>query len=402
MLLLHNPVRQYAWGSVDGLAAIVGSPPSGGPEAELWIGTHPSAPSLVADDPDGRTLADVIASDPSRWLGEDLASSGVTALPFLLKVLAIGAPLSLQAHPSTSQARAGFDREEAAGLRPGADRRSYVDPGPKPESLVALTTTMALCGFRDPRDSADLVAELGIDLLVPLVAFLRGAGGSGHRSAMAWLLRLDEVTRLEVSEAIAAAVARRPRVGQSSDPIDPWRWVAELVVGFPGDPTCLAPLLLHVVRLAAGEALHLPAGNLHAYLHGSGVEIMAASDNVLRGGLTAKHVDVDELLAVLQFEPGRPPAPVFKNLGTGLSSYDSGEHAYALAVVDSSAGPVLIDPAGPSLLLATGGCVDVAGPEGGLTIDGGDAIFVAPGEGPLVITGSGRLWWATIGDALPD
>ncbi len=397
MLLLRNPVQRYPWGAVDGLAAILGSTPSGGPEAELWVGTHPSAPSMVADDPSGRTLAQVLAADPARWLGPDLAGQGHTALPFLLKVLAIGAPLSLQAHPSAEQAAAGFDREEAAGIALDGPDRLYRDRSPKPESLVALSDTWALCGFRERGDAADLVADLQVLELEPLVATLRGGGAASHRDALSWLLHLSPSLAESVGRSVAQAVAHV----DSHDQRDPRSWVRELVASYPSDPTCLAPLLLHVVYLAEGDALHLPAGNLHAYLTGSGVELMAASDNVLRCGLTAKHVDVDELLGVLQFSPGVPPGPTHTDLGGGLATYDSGEDAYGLAVVDAGPEPVVIQPEGPSLLLATGGDVDVAGVDRGVSIDHGDAVFVPPGAGPLSITGAGRLWWATVGNALP-
>ena len=397
MLLLRNPVQRYSWGAVDGLAAIVGSVPSGGPEAELWVGTHPSAPSLVADDPAGRTLAQVIAADPARWLGSELAEQGHTALPFLLKVLAIGAPLSLQAHPSADQAAAGFDREEAEGIPLDAPGRLYKDRSPKPESLVALSDTWALCGFRTPGEAAELLADLHVGELEPVVAMLRGGGLSAHRNALSWLLHLPGTVAGPLGRAVALAVAHV----DPHDRQDPRSWVRELVASYPDDPTCLAPLLLQVVRLRPGDAVHLPAGNLHAYLTGSGVELMAASDNVLRCGLTAKHVDVDALLGVLQFGPGVPPAPIYTDLGGGLATYNSGEDAYGLVVVDAGLEPALIEPAGPSLLLATGGEVDVAGEDLGVSIDHGDAVFVPPGAGSLSITGSGRLWWATVGDSLP-
>ena len=397
MLPLQNRVQAYAWGAVDGMATLVGSSPTGGPEAELWVGTHPAAPSLVAHDPDGRTLAEVIAADPVRWLGPELAAAGHTALPFLLKVLAVGAPLSLQAHPSAEQAQAGWAREEAAGLALDAPERTYRDASPKPEALVALDTTWALCGFREPLEAANLLAGLGIEAFEPLIGVLASNGRDGLRTVLSWLLSHEGASRVAVADAVAASVRRL----RSSDPSDPRLWVQRLAAAFPGDPTAVAPLLLQLVRLEPGDAVHLPAGNLHAYLSGAGVEIMAASDNVLRGGLTPKHIDVSELLAVLQFEPGIPPGPVAKDLGGGVTTYDAGESAFALATISAQSESVAIEPAGPSLLLATGGKVELAGPNGELTIDGGDAAFVAPGEGCITVSGPGRLWWATTGDALP-
>jgi mannose-6-phosphate isomerase len=396
MLLLENTIRDYAWGEDDGIAAIVGSDPTGRPEAELWIGTHPGAPSYVVDDPDGRTLAEVIASDPSRWLGEELAEQGHTALPFLLKVLAIGRPLSLQAHPSSEQARDGFAREGSAGVPIDAAERNYKDDGPKPEALVALTPTWALCGFRAPIEAANLLAGLAVPAFDPLVEALASGGEDGLGTVLGWLLRLDGGARSEVAEAIAVAVSKV----HGADLGDPRTWVQRLVRAFPGDPTAVAPLLLNVVRLDSGEAVHLPAGNLHAYLSGAGIEIMAASDNVLRGGLTPKHIDVDELLAVLRFEPGVPAAPTRRE-ADGLVTFDAGEEAFSLAVATPQDGPVELVPAAPTIGLATDGPITLTGSDGSLVLDHGRAAYLPPSTGAVSISGPGRLWWATTGAGLP-
>jgi mannose-6-phosphate isomerase len=398
MLLLRNPIQPYAWGPVDGIAQLVGSEPTGEHEAELWVGTHPRGPSVVAaGEHEGQTLAEVIADDPAVWLGPDLAAQGATALPFLLKVLAIGQPLSLQAHPSAAQAAAGFDREEAAGIAIDAPDRNYRDASPKPEALVALDATWALCGFRAPIEAANLVAGLGVEAFDPLIEALASGGEDGLRTVLGWLLRLDGSSRASIADAVAAAVS-----GVRGDDLDdPRVWVRRLVAQFPGDPTAVAPLLLKVVHLDPGDAIHLPAGNLHAYLSGSGIEIMAASDNVLRGGLTPKHVDVDELLATLRFDASRTPRPAVTDRDDGISTYDAGEEAFALAVIEPSGGPVELAPARPSLLLATGGPVTVTGPDDDLVIDHGLAACVAPGSGPIEVSGPGRLWWATTGDGLP-
>ncbi|MGI8756939.1 MAG: mannose-6-phosphate isomerase, class I, partial [Acidimicrobiales bacterium] len=351
---------------------------------------------------EGRTLGEVIADDRARWLGPDLAERDPSGLPFLLKVLAIGEALSVQAHPSAEQARSGFDAENAAGIAVDAPERTYRDPGAKPEALVALVDTWVLCGFRDPLVAADLVDGLGVAVLDPLVATLRTGGPDALCDALTWLLGLEAEASTEVVGAAAAASsAAASSTSRSENRHDPRWWVAHLAAGHPDDPACLVPLLLEVLLLHPGQAVHLPAGNLHAYLEGAGVEILASSDNVLRAGLTRKHVDVDSLLAVLRFEPGVPPRPVRTEVGPGITTYDAGEAAFALARVDASAATIEIRPNGPSLLLAVGGTVDVAGIDDGVSIGHGDAAFVAPGEGPLMVTGNGTLWWATTGDALP-
>jgi mannose-6-phosphate isomerase len=391
MLLLDNTIRTYAWGAPDGTA------PSGGPEAELWVGTHPGAPSMVAQgEHAGRPLAEVLASDPGRWLGDARAAGGAS-LPFLLKVLAIGQPLSLQAHPSAEQAAAGFAREAAAGIPVDAAERNYRDASPKPEALVALTTTWAMCGFRSPIEAANLLAGLGLAEVDPLVEALASGGDDGLRTVLGWLLRLEGSARSSLAEAVATAVGRV----KGDDLDDPRVWVRRLVGAFPGDPTAVAPLLLNVVRMEPGEAVHLPAGNLHAYLDGAGVEIMAASDNVLRGGLTPKHIDVDELLAVLRFEPGVPAAPKRSAPQVRVTAYDAGEEAFALATVDPGSEPIELTPAAPSLVLATGGPVAVSGAGGTAVLDHGAAAYLPPSTEPVSVSGAGRLWWGTTGDGLP-
>ena len=361
------------------------------------MGTHPGAPSVVVGgEHDGRTLADIVADDPARWLGPDLADAGHTALPFLLKILAIGRPLSLQAHPSQEQAVAGFAREDAAGVPIDAPDRSYKDASPKPEALIALTPTWAMCGFRAPIEAANLLAGLGIAGFDPLIEALASGGDDGLRTVLGWLLRLHGSARDEVAQQVAAAVASV----WGDDLDDPRTWVQRLVRTFPGDPTAVAPLLLNVVRLEPGDAVHLPAGNLHAYLDGAGVEIMAASDNVLRGGLTPKHIDVDELLSVLRFEPGVPTAPA-RTATEGVTTYDAGERSFALAAIDPSAGPVELLASAPTLLLATGGPVTVTQGGQDLALDHGRAAYLPPSAEPVTALGSGRLWWGTTGAGLP-
>lgn len=407
MLLLDNTIQNYAWGTRNGMAPLVGTTPSGQPEAELWVGTHPIAPSRVVGDPLGRSLADVIAEDPHRWLGPELADRGHRALPFLLKVLAVGEPLSIQAHPSEAQARRGFAREEEAGIPIDAANRTYRDPNAKPEALVALTDTWALCGFRNPDHAADLVDALGVADLAPLVNILRGRANDALAEAMAWLLGLEGDRRAAVAAATVQAAASLTAAGRNLDGgdeqdwFDPRSWVVELGRFHPGDPGCVAPLLCEVVHLEPDDAVHLPAGNLHAYLRGAGVELMSASDNVLRGGLTVKHIDVAELLEVVRFEPGVPDRPRRSNPRAGLTTWDCGEPTFSLAAVDPSPGGTTIATEGPALLLSTAGPVTVAGAERRLELSAGRAVFVPPDHGDLVVSGPGRLWWATVGTAAP-
>jgi mannose-6-phosphate isomerase len=396
MLLLDNPVQRYAWGRRDGLAEVLGTPATGGPEAELWVGTHQRGPSTIAQGPlAGRTLAEVVAADPVRWLGAERAGRGERSLPFLLKVLAIGQPLSLQAHPTSAQARAGFAREESTGVPIDADERTYRDRSAKPEVLVALEEVVALCGFRAPRAAADLLRRLG-DVVAPMIGLLE-VSDDPLEDGLAWLLQLDPQQREAVARAARMASASAPTSADA--PLDPWAWVRHLGEQHPGDPTCVAPLLLELVHLDPWDAVHLPAGNLHAYLTGVGIEIMASSDNVLRGGLTPKHVDVAELLHVLRFEPGVPARPQVHLLGS-QRAYDAGEEAFALAVVPPGIDATWIDVSAPSLLLPVGRSATIAAEGERLEVGPGQAVAVAPGS-EVLVRSAAPVWWATTGDGLP-
>lgn len=392
MLLLDNPIQRYVWGRPDGLAQLLGAAPSGGPEAELWVGTHPRGSSVVAAGPlAGLPLSQVVAADPPRWLGERLADAGARELPFLLKALAIGEPLSLQAHPTEAQARVGFAREQSAGVPVDAPHRSYRDRGAKPEVLVSIDDTYALCGFRDPWQAAELLDRLG-DAVAPMTGLLR-VSDDPLQDAVAWLLQLDPRSGAQVARAASAASN-----AATDDPGDPWRWVRLLAQRYPDDPTCVAPLLLELVHLEPGDAIHLPAGNLHAYLSGTGIEIMAASDNVLRGGLTPKHVDVAELMHVLRFEAGVPPRPRVRE-SADRAFYDANEEAFALTRIEPGLDGAWVPVVEPSLLLPIGGPASVAANGEHLEVGPGQAVLVEPARRTLV-RAHVPVWWATTGPGM--
>lgn len=353
MQLLNNPVRGYAWGSRTVLADLLGRPvPSPGPEAELWIGAHPGDPSTVGGVP----LTDMIAAAPGEVLGETVTARYGARLPYLLKVLAAGAPLSLQAHPDPVQAAGGYEAEEAAGVPVDAPHRRYRDPYHKPELLVALTEFRALCGFRDPEESAELLAGLAVPALGPVVAALAGGDLAG---AMRRLLEYPEPA------VLAAAVAQHDRLA------------AELAATYPGDVGVVVALLLNQVTLAPGEAIFMPAGNLHAYLHGAGVEIMAASDNVLRGGLTPKHVDVAELLRVLRFEPLAEPVLAPVPVRPGVVTWPVPVTDFTLHRVRLDAGRSAVELAvtGPRVVLCVAGEVRADDGVTPVTVSRGSAAF---------------------------
>ncbi|HEX7135799.1 MAG TPA: mannose-6-phosphate isomerase, class I, partial [Iamia sp.] len=265
MLGLANRIQPYAWGPVDGLVPLVGTTPTGHEEAELWVGAHPAAPSTTAD---GATLDAALTADPATLLGPELVDRFGPRLPFLLKVLAIGAPLSIQLHPDPDQAAAGYADEEAIGRPADAPDRTYKDPYAKPEILVALMPTWVLVGFRRGSDAAARIRTLGPEAQ-PLADMV--VDQPDARRALVHLL-----TATDAEREVLARLSTRAGAGD-----DVRSWVRRLAKAYPGDPTALAPLVMDLRQLTTGEGVYLPAGVPHAYLGGAGVELMGASDNVV-------------------------------------------------------------------------------------------------------------------------
>ena len=360
---LTGPIRPYAWGSRTAIARLQGRPaPTAAPEAELWLGAHPGDPATV----DGTSLADMIAAEPEPVLGAGVVARFGPRLPYLMKVLAAAAPLSLQAHPDAEQARERF----AAG------HPSYVDGYHKPELLVAVSDFEALCGFRDPAASAAELSTLDSSALKPVVSAL---GGGDLRAAMADLIELPAEAVTEASSAPGA-----PEL------------VRRLAAAYPGDPGVLVALLLNHFTLAPGEAIWMPAGNLHAYLEGTGVEIMAASDNVLRGGLTPKHVDVPELLRVLRFEVLADPVVRPEPVAPGVVTWPAPVAEFALHRVRPDGGTMELAVAGPRIVLCLAGGVTVDDGAGAVKLAGGEAAFAFAGSPALVISGVGEAYIASV------
>ncbi|MBO0982823.1 mannose-6-phosphate isomerase, class I [Rathayibacter sp. SD072] len=401
---IGNTPRDYAWGSSTGISDALGTPASGGPEAELWLGAHAGSPSRILE-PDrvgARTLADFIAREPEAALAGVQGSvdpvSGEPRLPFLLKILAAGAPLSLQAHPSAETAQRRFVEEDEAGIARDAADRNYKDPFHKPELIYALSGSFdALCGFRDPESTRSLLAELaarlpgaGADAIRAFAATLDGEAEQVLRGAVSWLLADGD--RAEVAALVDAVV----RAADGDERLE-LRTVGDLADSYPGDPGIVLSLLLNRVRLSHGEVLYLPAGNIHAYLHGTGVELMAASDNVLRGGLTPKHIDVPELLDVLEFSPLPVPYLAAEDAAPGLRIYRPDVPDFVLAVIEPvSEAAVELALTGPAIAIATSGGFLLRGAEGEARVERGASVFVTPSEGGLSATGTGTLFVATL------
>jgi mannose-6-phosphate isomerase len=387
MWQLTNTVRHYPWGSRTVIPELLGEPsPAEQPCAELWMGAHPDDPSVLSD---GTPLDKAIASDPEGLLGPAALERFGPRLPFLLKVLAAETPLSLQAHPTPQQAEAGFAAEERAGIPRDDTTRTFKDPYHKPELLLALTTFEALCGFRPVEESLHCLAKLQVPELKPTIAALaRG----GLRAAVPQLIALSGRRRTALVETVAEAAAR---FVAAADPefINTYRWAAALAESYPGDPGVVISLMCNHLKLAPGEAIFLPAGNLHAYLCGAGVEVMAGSDNVLRGGLTTKHVDLAALIEVLDFRDGRVPIlhPV---LGPGGLRYPVPVEDFDLTRCQLDAGAGTLTTSGPQVLLCTEGTAVLSSAADDLVLEKGRSAFVPAGE-PISARGPAVLYRAT-------
>jgi mannose-6-phosphate isomerase len=394
---LSNVIQPYAWGSSSALAQLRGEPfPSASPEAELWMGAHPLAPSRLSAG--GQTLASAIEAAPTACLGSAVEREFGPRLPFLLKVLAAGTPLSLQAHPSIAQAQQGFAADEAAGIPLDAPHRNYKDQNHKPELLCALGEFWALCGFREAPQTLRLLDELGVPALSPYRAQLAAEPHEiGIKKAFSSLMQAPADQAREL--ALATAAACQAQLGRGNARFaDELGWIVRLAQLYPGDIGVVSSLLLNLVRLAAGEAVYLPAGNLHAYLGGTGVELMASSDNVLRGGLTPKHVNVPELLRVLDFRPLRvePLRPVPH--GSELV-YGTPAREFCLSLFELIPGSPSLEVAvtGPEIWLVTHGSFQLsAAGSPALTLTPTRSAFVSAATGTLNLRGNGRIFRARV------
>jgi mannose-6-phosphate isomerase len=386
---IDGVIRRYAWGSTTAIQELLGQPVDGEPAAELWIGAHPDDPAAVVEQ--GMTLDALIASDPTTWLGSPVVDRFGPRLPFLLKVLAAEKPLSIQVHPTIEQAQEGFARENADGVAANAPERNYRDANHKPELLCALTPFEALCGFRPIAETLALFDALDLPGLIPVGELLSGPGGL--RAAFTALLR--DAAPAGLAEAVADAARALPEqwVGAA-------RAVALAAAQFPDDVGVVLSLLLNYVELQPGEAIYLGAGNVHAYLCGTGIEIMANSDNVLRCGLTPKHIDVDELLRITDFSELVDPR--WQPQAGGVAAEDFAvpvaDFALSRMDVDGFKGSLAVGATGPHIVL----CVS-----GGQTVSvGADAVVLTPGQAAFVrarpewfgIRGTGVAFAATIGE----
>ncbi|WP_445169190.1 mannose-6-phosphate isomerase, class I [Mycolicibacterium sp. Dal123E01] len=407
MEVLRGATRTYAWGSRTAIAEFTGRPsPTAHPEAELWFGAHPGDPAWLETVDGERSLLDAVQSDPDGQLGPAVRGRYGDVLPFLVKMLAAEEPLSLQAHPSAEQAVEGYVREDRIGVPLNSPIRNYRDRNHKPELLVALSEFHALGGFRPAVRSVAFMRALAVSALDPFIALLNGQSDADCLRALftTWITAPQPDLDVLIPAVLDGAVAY-VRSGETEFAAEA-RTLLELGERYPGDAGVLAAMLLNRITLAPGEALFMPAGNLHSYIHGVGMEIMANSDNVLRGGLTPKHVDVPELLRVLDFTPADEATLRTPTHRDGIELvYDTPAVEFAACVMmldGDDLGHEVDAPSrhdGPQILVCTEGSVVVRAKSDVVTLDRGSAAWVAADDGPIRLEAAvpAKLFRATVG-----
>lgn len=399
LIRLANSPRHYDWGSTSAISDLLGTKPSGRPEAELWFGTHGGSPTWLVDHDEGyATLNEFVFANPSETVGTQ------DTVPFLLKVLAAGRPLSLQAHPSDEQAREGFARENASGLNLADPRRNYRDNQAKPELIVSMCDEfVALSGFREFTKTVALLRDVAErSMSATITQFVDHFERRGERAAtdaftwaMSYLLNNSSEVQALVADMVTACSSR---TDEASELVLTVRELAEL---YPSDPGIMVATLLNRVVLGRSEALYLPAGNLHAYLRGIGIEVMRASDNVLRGGLTSKHIDIAELTRVIDARELPEPRMRAIQTGAGLNTYAPPGagfvlHHYRGAQISSDQ-PVVLSAMGCAIALCTTGSVTVTTATSSRVLARGESIFITVDERNVSLQGTGELFVATAG-----
>lgn len=387
--LMDNPIRDYDWGSASALAMLQGRTPTGAPEAELWMGAHPAAPSdLRLDDGTLLPLPDLIERAAPSVLGSSVVARFGARLPFVMKILAIAKPLSLQVHPDAARAELIWAPD---GSTP------YVDGFHKPEMLVALEPVEVLYGFRPADRAGELISRLGSERLSGLVRALRAPGADAERlhAALAELVAWPMSDRAALVAEVAAGSGRVRAAGPADHP-EAFEWVDRLVGLHPADPLVVAPLLFDLVRLTPGQSIFVPAGVPHSYLSGLGVEVLASSDNVLRAGLTSKPIAVDELLKVIDCHP-------VVTAGLSMVSLGQNEVAWRPPVAEFQMTRILLRGdeieasdavSGPQIVVCTSGAVTIRANNRTLTLTPGRSVFVTAEAGPLVLGGTGEVFRA--------
>jgi len=376
MHLLRNGVKHYDWGSTDAIPQFLGGRRDGVPVAEVWIGTHPLSPSVAIDAAGNeKPLADV-AGD----------------LSFMVKLLAAERPLSLQVHPSLAQAAAGYAREEEAGIPLDAPDRVYKDPNHKPEMVYALTTFDSLIGFRPSAEILRVMGPLNTPLSQRIADEIRANPGFATIVRVIEMLLSDEVKAVEVHQIVGAC---RTLASLGLDIKRAYATAVEISEHYPDDIGVVISLMLNRMTLQPGEAAYLETGVIHAHLKGLCIEVMASSDNVLRAGLTTKHIDTAGLVACLESGMARVArvTPDFIEFDTEVFSPAGGGFALAVTQISAAApeGVPLVRSVG-SVLVCTGGEVTVTSEAGEkISLGRGESLYLSPEDKGVAVHGLGEV-----------
>jgi mannose-6-phosphate isomerase len=395
-LRLRNTIQNYSWGSRTAIADLLGvGSPSSKPQAELWMGTHPKGPSEVLQDRVWKPLNDLIEESPQQVLGEETARNFDGRLPFLFKILAAERPLSIQAHPNHAQAREGFRRESDQQIPLDAPHRNYRDGNHKPEVICALSEFWALCGFRTAKRIRRYFSEIEHPTCRILSRSLAvGPDRVGLRHFFASLMKLSIEELLPLLDVVQEEIMARFKNSAEA------HWIDQLRQRYPRDPGVLSPLFLNLVKLDPGEGLFLPSRLLHAYLGGVGVELMANSDNVLRGGLTDKHVALSELLRVLEFQPFQATVLLPEKDPAGGSFYRTPAREFRLSAVQTTLDKPIrsLSSGSIEIVFCTHGEVQLAvsGQRDQLTLRRGESGVVPASTGTYEVQGEGTLFRAGV------
>jgi len=394
--ILKNRVQEYAWGSRTAIPELLGTTsPADKPQAELWIGAHPKAPSQVLWNGSWKSLLELIQEYPEDILGKGVARRFSGKLPFLLKVLAADSPLSIQAHPNLRQAKEGFARENRQKIPLDAPNRSYKDDNHKPEIICALTSFWALHGFRKIDDILMLMKMVCPRTLAPeLIRFRNQPNREGLKEFFNGLMTMEKEKQVQVVEEAVSFAKRASR----DDPL--FGWIIKLNMAYPGDIGILSPILLNLILLKPNEAIYIPAGELHAYLEGVGIELMANSDNVLRGGLTSKYIDVPELLKILNFEESEVEVLKPKTYENSESLYPTYTEEFVLSVISVGAGNSFISAKDRSVevMICIKGTAQITdlGSGDGLDLIKGSAVIVPASIEQYMIKGNAVIYKAAV------
>lgn len=405
---LKNQIQTYDWGTTDAFTTLFGWQNANNEKrAELWMGAHPKAPSIIHFERNEVTLTEWIKTADAQLLGKKLDKS--RTLPFLFKVLSANQALSIQVHPNKAQANEGFTAEEAKGIAADAFNRNYKDPNHKPELICALTPFVAMCGFRPAEEILSLLESLDVDFLEEAVDDLRSELliDLAHfyaklKKTYLDLMRENEAETNEVVQACIKIIGGKPtnmdlEAYKKQSVLSPYLECLLLNESYPGDLSILSPLLMNLYHLDVGKALFLDAGIPHAYLRGTGLEIMASSDNVLRGGLTPKYIDKSELNKVMTAGPHHIALTPPKIVNQNIYHYPVPVNDFQLSVVHQEADEPSTSFSNDELaiILCVAGEIHIDNGNTSGSLKAGESAILPPSN--INISGSGKIAIASQG-----